>query len=287
MKNQFKKVFSIALISVMCIIAFAIVVSAEEAHKHTYVEYGETVEATCTEDGVEKQKCTGCGDIVTRSIAATGHAYGDWVVDTEATCTEVGIEKKTCENCGDVQTLVIGFSHSYSKEWTIELEPTCEEPGRKFKRCTGCDDKADVTEIPALGHSYGEWVLDKAPTCTEKGLEKRTCSRCNGTNTRDVAALRHKAEVCPEVKPTTESVGFTGGTRCSVCGEILTSRTVLEKLDYTWIYILVAVAVVVVVGGGVCAYIFIFKKKAADVADNNDDDEVSLTKVFGDSNKAK
>ena len=251
---------------------------------HTYGDWTVDTEATCTEDGVEKQTCIYCDDEATRPIVAGGHAYGEWVVDTDATCTEAGVEKKTCANCGDVQTQAIeSLGHDYSTEWTVDLEATCENPGSKSNHCTRCDDKANVTEITALGHNYGDWALDKAPTCTGKGLDKRTCSRCNGAETRDVAALGHKAVACPEVEPTTEAEGSTGGTCCSVCGEILTAPTVLEKLDYTWIYILIAVVVVVAIGGGVCAYFFIFKKKATAVAD----DEVSVTKAFGDNNKAE
>ena len=251
---------------------------------HTYGDWAVDSEATCTENGVEKQTCIYCDDFVTREIVSEGHAYGEWVVETEATCTGEGVEKKTCAACGDVQTQAIeSLGHNYSTEWTVDLEETCETPGSKSNHCTRCDDKANVTEIPAPGHIYGDWALDRAATCTEKGLEKRTCSKCNAAETRDVAALGHKSVACPEVEPTTEAEGSTGGTCCSVCGEILIAPTVLEKLDYTWIYILIAVVVVVAIGGGVCAYFFIFKKKAAVVAD----DDVSVTEAFGDNNKAE
>ena len=136
---------------------------------HTYGDWTVDAAATCTENGVEKQTCIYCDDEATRPIVAGGHAYGDWIVDSEATCTEAGVEKKTCANCGDAQTQATdSLGHDYSTEWTVDLEANCETAGSKSNHCTKCDEKTNVTEIVALGHTYGDWTLDKAATCTEK-----------------------------------------------------------------------------------------------------------------------
>ena len=58
--------------------------------------------ATCTEDGLQKQTCTRCGDVVEQPMKAPGHSYGDWVEEYAPTCTEMGLQTRTCSRCGAV-----------------------------------------------------------------------------------------------------------------------------------------------------------------------------------------
>ena len=86
-----------------------------------------------------------------------------------------------------------------------EKAATCTEAGHTAgTQCALCGTiGSGTTEIPALGHDFGEWTVTTKPTCTEKGTETKSCSRCDATETREVAALDHN---------------YVGG-KCTRCGE--------------------------------------------------------------------
>lgn len=89
-----------------------------------------------------------------------------------------------------------------------------------------------------------------AATCTEDGnIEYWTCEKChklfrneNGTNEitpedRVISATGHTEEIDPYVAPTYDSVGYTEGAHCSVCGTVLRARTEIPKLEKNEYYI--------------------------------------------------
>lgn len=149
-------------------------------HVHTFSDWQERTPATCTEKGEEYRTCA-CGEEETREITALGHSFTNYVSDNNATCTENGTETAKCDRCDATNTRTIensALGHDYSEEWTIDKEATCTQPGSKSHHCTRCRDKADITEIPAAGHSFGEWFVEKPASMTEDGLEVRICSVC-------------------------------------------------------------------------------------------------------------
>ena len=54
------------------------------AHEHTFGEWIVTTQSTCTEPGEKTRTCTGCGEVETMVIDATGHHYKD------GKCTDCG-----------------------------------------------------------------------------------------------------------------------------------------------------------------------------------------------------
>ena len=78
--------------------------------------------------------------------------------------------------------------HEYK---TAVTAPTCTEAGFTTYTCDRCGDSYWDTEVPALGHSFGEWTDSKAATCTEKGEQTRTCTRCEAKEIRETDALGH------------------------------------------------------------------------------------------------
>ncbi|MBQ6030920.1 MAG: starch-binding protein, partial [Oscillospiraceae bacterium] len=96
-------------------------------------------------------------------------------------------------------------------------EATCIEPG--WSRYVGLrtGEFAEETEIPALGHDFGEWVETTAPSCTAEGEETRACSRCDAVETRPVAMIDHSYEAVV-IAPTCTAGGKTVYT-CAVCGD--------------------------------------------------------------------
>ena len=160
--------------------------------------------ATCTENGSKSKHCTrpGCDEKTeVTSIDAQGHQEA-W----KAVGNNDGKCEKYCKKCNEVlgdpvdheliyavsdtdpqkhtrkcarcNTNLLPEDHEYG-EFVVDKASTCTEAGSKSKHCVKCDVKAEVTEIPALGHDMKKTDASAA-TCTENGNnEYYTCDRCN------------------------------------------------------------------------------------------------------------
>lgn len=62
---------------------------------HAWVEI-ERDDATCTENGWVRYRCSRCGDEKTDVLDALGHDWGAWTVIREATTDSEGLERRTC-----------------------------------------------------------------------------------------------------------------------------------------------------------------------------------------------
>ena len=101
--------------------------------------------------------------------------------------------------------------HQYSTEWTVDTEATCTTSGSKSHHCERCGAQGNVTEIPALGHQWGEpvytWSEDNT-TCTAT----RTCENNDEhsqTATATVTSEPTKAPTCTEMGEMTYMATFT------------------------------------------------------------------------------
>ena len=200
-------------------------IAAGSALGHNYsIEWTVDHKPTCTQPGGQFHYCTRCGgksDMV--EIPPIGHSFTKYVFDDNATCTVDATETAKCDRCSATNTRVVegsAFGHDYSTEWTTDKTPTCTEPGSKSHRCTRCGDKADVTEIPALGHSFTKYLSDNNTTCTADGTETAKCDRCSATNTRVIPALGHNysADWTVDKAPTCTEPG-SRSHHCSRCGD--------------------------------------------------------------------
>ena len=102
-------------------------------------------------------------------------------------------------------------SHQSSNEWTVDTEATCTTSGSKSHHCERCGAKGNVTEIPALGHQWGEpvytWSEDNT-TCTAT----RTCKNDDEHSqnaTATVTSEQTQAPTCTEMGEMTYTATFT------------------------------------------------------------------------------
>ncbi len=155
-----------------------------EATGHTW-NYGEiTAEPTCVLGGKRISVCLTCSSKRTVTIPATGH---DWEVKiVESTCTERGTETSTCKICKEVRTKTLALKdHELEDDYRVDLPASCTEVGKKSKHCKNCTYRADIRNIPSLGHLYhdgsdggvDEGVIDPKPTCVMPGWKTYTCQR--------------------------------------------------------------------------------------------------------------
>ena len=123
-----------------------------------------------------------------------------------------------------------------STKLTVDKKATCTEPGSQSKHCIKCNSIVEETveEIPALGHKWYEDYRNE-PTCVQDGQITYRCSRCRENKYETIPATGiHTPQEVEEVKPTCNQVGYTKGTRCSICGQILDGCEEIPKVDHDW-----------------------------------------------------
>ena len=100
---------------------------------------------------------------------------------------------------------------------------TCETTGLTAgKKCSVCGEILEAqTEVPALGHAWGDGVVTTEPTCTAAGVKTFTCSNdATHTKTEEVPALGHTVATYTTyvANPDGDEAMIAG--ECSVCGEM-------------------------------------------------------------------
>ena len=205
---------------------------------HTVVTVAK-VEPTCTQPGrAAGTKCSVCGEVLSglTEIKATGHTE---VIDAavEPTCTKTGLtEGKHCSVCSAVlveQEVVPAKGHTEVVDKAVE--PTCTETGlTEGKHCSVCNKVlVEQTIVPAKGHNWDSGKITIVPTCTGTGVKTYTCTACAATRTETVSAMGHTVVTVAKVEPTCTQPGRAAGTKCSVCGEVLSGLTEIKATGHT------------------------------------------------------
>lgn len=115
---------------------------------------------------------------------------------------------------------------------------TCEGTGlTEGSHCSRCEKTLVAQEeVAALGHAWGEGVVDPDATCTDEGVITYTCANDpSHTYTEAISAKGHTEVAYEEVAATCTTVGYTGGTYCSVCDAVITPRTEVPALGHNYV----------------------------------------------------
>ena len=212
---------------------------AQWEDNHSLTKVINKTDATCTEDGYTGDTvCAICGKEITKgeTIQAKGHTE---VIDPAVapTCTEPGkTEGKHCSVCNTVLVEQKEIPAKGHTEKTVAGKPaTCTETGLTDGiSCSVCGTVIKAQEeIPAKGHSWNEGVVTTAPTCENAGVKTYTCTVCHETRTEAIEATGHTVEEVPEKPATCEEPGHTAGTKCSVCGAILSGMEEIPATGHT------------------------------------------------------
>ncbi len=118
------------------------------------------------------------------------------------------------------------YSSDGHHTWNLRggTDPTCTEPGSLTWVCADCS-QTYTEPIPALGHTWDNGVVTQAPTCAAEGVRTFTCLRCGATRTEAIAKTAdHTPVSVPGKAATCTEAGLTDGSKCSVCGAVLTAQ---------------------------------------------------------------
>ena len=150
------------------------------SNNHTFGAWILEEAATCTTDGIQYRRCTGCGKLENQTLPAKGHA-GEWLILKEATCLETGTKKLNCSVCNKTIIETISKTGHPWSEWNILKEPSCGL-GRRERTCTYCRLKeTEITDADFnMNHSFDEQGV--CTICGEhKGTQGLTYTIKNGT----------------------------------------------------------------------------------------------------------
>ena len=221
-----------------CSVCSAVLVKQEAvpAKGHSWDSGKITIAPTCTGTGVKTYTCTACAATRTETVSATGHTAVA-VAKVEPTCTQPGRAAGTkCSVCGEVLSGLTEIKATgHTEVIDAAVEPTCTETGlTEGKHCSVCNKVlVKQTIVPAKGHSWDSGKITIAPTCTGTGVKTYTCTACAATRTETVSATGHTAVAVAKVEPTCTQPGRAAGTKCSVCGEVLSGLTEIKATGHT------------------------------------------------------
>ena len=190
--------------------------------------------ATCVSEGSYDSVvyCSRCGEELSRekvTVDATGHSPAAAVRENEiaATCVLAGSYDSVvyCAECGEElsreEVTVEASGHAWD-EGTVKAEATCAQAGEVVYTCTLCGETR-TESVPKKDHTPGG-----GPTCTEPQI----CVFCE---TVLAPAKGHTVETVAATEATCTERGNTAGTRCSVCGEVLSGLEPIPANGHTMV----------------------------------------------------
>ena len=203
---------------------------------------------SCTEDGYSGDTyCKTCDMMIKYGYSIDAHHTLKYHDKAEPTCTATGMEEywecaecknlyadEACTKLVKLEDLVIaakGHTPGKAVKESVVLA-TCEAAGsyEEVVYCEVC--KEELTRVsktlPAMGHTRGEAVRENVidSTCADEGScdEVVYCEVCKKELSREAKVIEKKAHTpvdVAEVPATCTEPGTTAGTKCDVCGTIL------------------------------------------------------------------
>lgn len=207
-------------------------------HQHT--ELRNVKVATCASEGYTGDTyCKDCNTKLTsgKVLPKTEHTWDAGKITTEATCSGKGIKTFTCTVCKSTRIEEIPEIGHVNKITKFAKNASCKSEG--YTGDIYCQDCGALLEdgkiISKTEHTWNAGEITKTATCTAAGVKTFTCTSCGTTRTEVIAATGHgSTETRNEKTASCSSEGYTGDLYCTVCGQKISSGSVIAKTGHSW-----------------------------------------------------
>ena len=214
------------------------IISATGKHENTEVR--NVKDPTCSQEGYTGDTyCKDCGTLLFtgKSIPKTAHIWDAGKVTQNATCTQNGIKTFTCTVCESTRTEEVPATGHTNKFTKFAKNASCKSEG--YTGDTYCQDCGALLEegkiISKTAHTWNAGEVTKTASCTAEGVKTFTCTSCGITKTEAIAATGHgTTEIRNEKTASCASEGYTGDLYCTVCGQKISSGSVIAKTVHSW-----------------------------------------------------
>ncbi len=221
---------------------------------HTYGDFYDVHDATCTEEGSQTHKCTVCNKVETLPIPTNdNHDWDDGEITTPANCHDLGVKTFTCSRCGATKTEDVAINPNNHKHLvrTAPVDNGCENDGNiEYWFCDGCnkyysdaaatqqitqadtvlaatghDFSADASRIHSMNDGTHNWVC--ANGCGACGKVENNTQVKDGTVSCDATYGNWTTDTA------TCTAGGSHSRTCSACGYVQTEET--PELGHRWV----------------------------------------------------
>lgn len=194
---------------------------------HDYKTTEVITEATCSHEGLVKQRCSRCQDEIETVTDKLDHDMSTYK------CTQEGHYRK-CSNCGFTQETM--RNHTWLE--CVVKEASCTENGLTICTCKDCEYAYEqvttknhhyVTDDP----SFTDPTKFAAPTCTEAGWYMATCEYCQDHQRIEMSTglAPHSPKEYDAKEMTETEPGNRHYWQCTVCKKYFTTHTCTEELS--------------------------------------------------------
>lgn len=172
-----------------------------------------------------KTKDTDVKNIGDEKITVTDKSGKDTTIGTTGSGSSTTVNKGTTSSGGGGgSSSGSSHSHSYADAWSHDATHHWHASTCGHEVVSG---KAE--------HTWNGGEVTKAATCGATGEKTFTCTVCGATKTEVIPATdEHTTVEVPEQAATCTEAGHTAGTKCSVCGTIISGMDEIPALGHDW-----------------------------------------------------
>ena len=96
----------------------------------------------------------------------------------------------------------------------------------------------DPVDPKECDHEFGDWYITVAGSCAKGGearIEQRHCPICDSYEER-TSYIRHNVVTTKGVEPSCTNGGWTEGSHCSTCGEVIKEQKYIDPIGHTEVF---------------------------------------------------
>ncbi len=203
------------------------------SHWHTCVGCEEKMDVTAHSGGTATCQNVAVCEVCGEQYSDLGnHNYGAW------TSHDGAQHKRECSVCHEYE-----YANHAWNSGAVTTAPTHSTEGERTFTCADCGATRTESILALAEHVYNQEVataayLKSAATCTSRAVYYKSCI-CGerGTETFEYGELMaHTSEIIPAQVATCTAAGHTSGSKCSVCGTIITATTPIDALGHNYVF---------------------------------------------------